>query len=84
VSSCHSKPVELTENTEMERHKEMETRSIGGRPIEEERCLGEKEEIRLVENTKAGEKLGKEVMGMSNKSEVHRRRETSVWEKATP
>lgn len=48
----------------------METRPIGGRQIEEERCLGEKEQIRLIENTKAGEKMGKEVKEISNKSEV--------------
>lgn len=54
----------------------METRLIGGRQIEEERCLDEKEQIRLIENTKAGEKLGKEVVGMSNKNEVHNTRKT--------
>lgn len=43
--------------------------------MEEERNLGEKEEIKLVENIKAGERLGKEMVGMSNKSGVHRRRE---------
>lgn len=45
----------------MEKHKEMETKQEeSGRPIEGERCLGVKEEIRLLENIKACEKLGKD------------------------
>lgn len=35
--------------------------------------------IRLVENIKAGENLGKEMVGLSNKSDVHRRRETFTY-----
>lgn len=44
--------------------------------MEEERRLGGKKAVRLVEKIKAGEKLGKEPVGLSIKSEVHRRRET--------
>lgn len=46
-----------------------------GIPIEEGRGLGEKEEIKLVENIKGGEKLEK-MVGMGNKSEMHRKRDT--------
>lgn len=57
MSSCLWKPVELTEETEMQRHKET-SRGQSGRPIEEERSLSEKEEIGSLRTLKQVREVG--------------------------